>query len=379
MNPRRQPYQAMWAIAAAVIGAATIALLSLSSTETSAMSGTVSGQAYAASGSGIPGPVSSVALPPGGDTGGSISSSGPFQVSGSSSNSCSGAPSLDASSATCVATIDNFSVSLAGVPIITATQIRSQSNSAAGPDGATSDSAGSQVSGLCVVPAPLLPCSPIDGPATMPFSLPAGGSGSLTVLQQAARSAQDGVAGSGLTTRGMHLEMAIPGAGSYATDFAVADTFVSDLASELSQPQASQVPGLPELPAPVPPLPELPLPALPGDPVPGAPEPPVPLPALPAPPVPLPALPVPLPPGLPIPGAPGSDPAPPAAAPEVPPAAPPPAPPAGQEAGGKAGPSALPNAGNFGDPFSPGTAIATGVLGIIAAAGAVLRIFARRL
>lgn len=374
------PYLLRLAIATA-IGLAFVVSRSAPS-PTAAASSSVSGQAYAASASGG-GPVNAVSLPPGGETGGSLRGAGPVQVTGASSSSCTGGPAADSASASCATTINGFSVSVGGVPILSASQVRSQSNSTASSGGASSDSAGSAVTGLCVSTAPLLPCTPIDaGPGTIPLSIPGGPSGSLTVLQQIPRSIQDGVSGSGLTTRGLHLELTIPGAGGYSGDFAVADSFVSGLQSQIAEARQADPPLA--LPA---------LPALPIPPGPGAPEPPVPLPALPVPPAP--SLPAPIPglplPGLPAPGLPAPALPPPlnALLPALPGAAPAPAPPAeapatepaagiGGPSSEKAGPSALPNAGN-GGPFSPTTPVIAGALGLMALLGAAVRVLARRL
>ena len=345
MKPGRHHIPDVWRVAFA-IAAVAIALSHIA--PSSATSGSVSGGAYSASGSGMDGQINAVALPPGGDAGGSIATSGPLQITGASSSSCAGG-GLEAV-ASCVSTINNLSISAGGVPILSATQVRSQSNSAATSNGATSDSAGSLVSGLCIASAPPLPCTPVGAaPGSLPIGFPGGPSGSITLLQEVARSAEGGIPGSGLTTRGMRLDFTIPGLGAYSTDLAVADSFVSGTDSSPADVLAEPPVPLPALPVPVPPLPELPLPALPVPPGPGLPAPPPGLlPALPAPPVPLPALPVPIPP-LPIPG--------------------------------KAGPSGLPNAGNSGGggPFTPSVPVVATIVTALASLGAAARTFARRL
>ena len=171
-----------------VCGTATLALLlaALQSAPTHALTGTIDGHGFALEGAVAVvsvGPLDQVDLPPGGSAGIPLNvNESPLTVtSATASVGCAGTPSGSRVDASCPAEVTALSVAISGLEVISATVLRAQSNSVDAGTGATSDDTGTLIAGLCILPSPIGPCTPVSGPASIPVNILGVVSGTVTV------------------------------------------------------------------------------------------------------------------------------------------------------------------------------------------------------
>jgi hypothetical protein len=160
------------------------------------------------------------------------------------SNVATGAPVW----ATCTSSLENLSLSLGGIVILTADSMVAQSTST--NDGSTtwSEHTGSQFGGLCIVQTLGAQCTPITSPGTYPIDIEGVGHGTITVQPEDPSATESGATGSGLTVTMLHIDFQIVAGGAINLDIGQAHTFVSDQAVATATPSPTFVPtASPEL------------------------------------------------------------------------------------------------------------------------------------
>jgi hypothetical protein len=228
----RQRSRRLFAIAAlATVALALIAVFALEARRTEALSGTIDGHGFSLDGTvaAVPvGPVNLINLPPGGSASTPLNVvQAPLSVTSSSASvNCSGTPSGLAVTADCTSQVNNLNLTVGVTTVITATTVRAESHSIDSGSGASSNSTGTTIIGLCILQSLPGPCTPIVGPQTVPVNILGVVSGSVTVWQEVNRTMEGPVTGSGKTVTMLSINFTTAAAVSIILEIAEADSFV---------------------------------------------------------------------------------------------------------------------------------------------------------
>ena len=162
------------------------------------------------------------------------------------SNVATGAPVW----VTCTSSLENLSLSLGGIVILTADSMVAQSTSTNDGSTAWSENTGSQFGGLCIVQTLGAQCTPITSPGRYPIDIEGVGQGTITVQPEDRSATESGAMGSGLTVTMLHIDFETVAGGAINLDIGQAHTFVSGEAVATATPLPTESPPLSPPPAP---------------------------------------------------------------------------------------------------------------------------------
>jgi hypothetical protein len=144
--------------------------------------------------------------------------------------------------ATCTSSLENLSVSLGGIVILTADSMVAQSTSTNDGSMTWSEHTGSQFGGLCIVLTSGAACTPVTSPGTYLIDIEGVGHGTITVQPEDPSAIESGATGSGLTVTMLHIDFQTVAGGVINLDIGQAHTFVSDQAVGTATPLPTPLP-----------------------------------------------------------------------------------------------------------------------------------------